>query len=725
MNFINKLKSLFFNETQVGIINLGDIIQIPGRDYYKDDIEKINSIDSYKEQYLQLLSQKRTITTRELKFDNLQEDMIMNVDLLLHSIITDEHFLNLASEELMIQMAKLKMYLLEINKMEVETITRLIALKELEKGKGVPRRNKNCLTDEINNLSNSLVIFLGQKTAIQKEIDAYLRTISINNSEKDYDILFKRWENLWFISSSILEPSAVNRIDDLITKIAIVERWLEIYAYKNKNEIKMLDSQLEELNNIEKTKDNKKDLLEKISYLEQRYLLFYEYGRNVIYEEQIQNLYKVKFDILTCDIDFLRESPIHKDDYGFSYYQDIIFSKIERILKGENASVKVSFQDDVIKAIEIIIDALKNADGEFDYELILKNKYMLNLVISFDEKFGFEEMLSNNTLYPLISYKNMNFFEDILYRNTGGIEWSYSIPLKSALSILPKELIPDNEYADEKIYIAIYKLYEISKKYENQNFYDLPSGIVTIDASKVYDKIVLKIMQESDNKILMFPDTLKSIEGNLFTGHHQNLSLNDGLEMIGLHAFKYYQGNSIVIPSSVRKISNDSFAGKEKYAYIEFDNYENSLLLKDKEALKEFLRYFFYKRGKQQLVGFDMNKEVSYPKESEIDQQVYTALKRAEYSYKITTFPRFHQLFFRSISNNMDNNITIDENELYFSYYDPNWKNIISSIEELERTFVTSEEVDAIIDRIYELIEQKKNKNIKTKLLNFQKKMNI
>ena len=53
MNFINKLKSLFFNETQVGIINLGDIIQIPGRDYYNGDIEKINLIDSYKDFYPQ------------------------------------------------------------------------------------------------------------------------------------------------------------------------------------------------------------------------------------------------------------------------------------------------------------------------------------------------------------------------------------------------------------------------------------------------------------------------------------------------------------------------------------------------------------------------------------------------------------------------------------------------------------------------------------------------
>ncbi len=705
MNFINKLKSLFFNEVEVGIINLGDIIQIPGRDYYKDDIEKINLIDSYKEQYLQLLSQKRTITTRELKFDNLQEDMIMNVDLLLHSIITDEHFLNLASEELMIQMTKLKIYLLEINKMEVETITRLIALKELEKGKRVPRRNKNCLTDEINNLSNSLVIFLEQKTAIQKEIDAHLRTISINNSGKDYDILLKRWERLCFISSSILELSTVNRIDDLITKIAIVERWLEIYAYKNKNEIKILDSQLEELNNIEKTKDNKNDLLHKINSLEQKYLLFYEYGRNVVSDEQIKNLYKVKFNILTCDIDFLRESPIREDDYGYEYYKDIIFNKLQNIILGKNNYFNNTFSNDMRQALSIIREYYKGDWGGYDGDYVLYKKYMLNLLLSFDKEDGFKKMLSNNILLAnLTDNDERNEFENI-FSNISGIEWDYLVPLVSLLSIID----------DFSCNHPINRLYQLMKKSEiNTTYYKLPEGIISIDSDILSSRVSKYIRREiKDKKELVMPSTLKSISGNLFNSEFQKLSLNDGLEMIGLHAFKYYQGNSIVIPSSVRKISYDSFAGKEKYAYIEFDNYENSLLLKDKEALKEFLRYFFYKRGKQQLVGFDMNKEVSYPKESEIDQQVYNALKRAEYSYKITTFPRFHQLFFRSISNNMDNNITIDENELYFSYYDPNWKNIISTTEELERTFVTSEEVDAIIDRIYELIEQKKKEHIK------------
>ena len=61
MNIIDRLKKWFFNEEKVGIINIGDIIQIPGRDYYKDDLAKLNQIDIYKEEYLNILSKRKCL----------------------------------------------------------------------------------------------------------------------------------------------------------------------------------------------------------------------------------------------------------------------------------------------------------------------------------------------------------------------------------------------------------------------------------------------------------------------------------------------------------------------------------------------------------------------------------------------------------------------------------------------------------------------------------------
>mgnify|MGYP007056183873 CR=1 FL=1 len=51
MNIIDRFKKWFFKEENVGIINIGDIIQIPGREYFKDDLAKLNQIDIYKEEY--------------------------------------------------------------------------------------------------------------------------------------------------------------------------------------------------------------------------------------------------------------------------------------------------------------------------------------------------------------------------------------------------------------------------------------------------------------------------------------------------------------------------------------------------------------------------------------------------------------------------------------------------------------------------------------------------
>ena len=58
MNIIDRFKKWFFQEEKIGLINIGDIIQIPGREYFKDDLAKLTQIDLYKEQYLNKLSKK-------------------------------------------------------------------------------------------------------------------------------------------------------------------------------------------------------------------------------------------------------------------------------------------------------------------------------------------------------------------------------------------------------------------------------------------------------------------------------------------------------------------------------------------------------------------------------------------------------------------------------------------------------------------------------------------
>lgn len=107
MNLIKWIKKKIFKEQEVGIINIGDIINIPGRDFYKDDESKIKLIDNYKDKYLEQLSIKKVITTLDLDSTNLKIDMVMIIDIILHSLINIDSIISLTQEELLIQKKKL------------------------------------------------------------------------------------------------------------------------------------------------------------------------------------------------------------------------------------------------------------------------------------------------------------------------------------------------------------------------------------------------------------------------------------------------------------------------------------------------------------------------------------------------------------------------------------------------------------------------------------------
>ena len=191
MGFINKIKSFFFNEQEIGIINIGDLMQIPGRDYFKDNNCALALIDKYKEEYYNILKVKRTIYSKDLSLDDLQSEMLMNIDLVLsivgkHGSLYDE--IKKTKLKNMIDIIKLRLYLNTIEEMEKETIIRLIDLKELEKGRKVPHTNRNALKEEINILTTNLIIFINQKKAINIETNTYLANIVIDdNGNEDID----------------------------------------------------------------------------------------------------------------------------------------------------------------------------------------------------------------------------------------------------------------------------------------------------------------------------------------------------------------------------------------------------------------------------------------------------------------------------------------------------------------------------------------------------------
>ena len=345
------LKRLFKKQKyNIGVIRFGDNIVIPGRDYFKDE-KDIELLEEYKKHYIEELSKRKVTTTLNFNSDKLKQDMNMNVDLILRILMDNEDFYLLAPEELMIQSAKLKMYYEEISALEKETILRLVSLKEIEKGKRIPRYNKMALEEEINQLSIILEMYSYRKTAINIELNNYFGVLSTKDlSKEDTGVLDKRLKKLLFITEGIVDREEIDKYEDIKTKIAVLERECERYAYMNKEE-------------AEKIKESN-DLSD-----ENKILLFYEYGKNCFDESFVKSFYIYKFNMLTCYINNkFTDSPINKDDYGLSYYEYIISNEIQTMQSSFYFSHLVGDEIDIKSLLEDARRYLKNDYGEFDYK---------------------------------------------------------------------------------------------------------------------------------------------------------------------------------------------------------------------------------------------------------------------------------------------------------------------------------------------------------------------
>lgn len=257
-------------------------------------------LENYKKHYFELLKSKSVVMTPYFNSSNLKDQMNMYIDLLLRLLMENDKFYLYASEELLVQIAKLKMYYNDMIVLKNDIILRLVALKEIKKEKRIPRHNKIALDEEINSLSVILEMFLYREAGINIEVQNYYDVLKSKDlSDYDYSLLNKRLNKLLFISKGIINEN--NLFDDIKLNVAFLEKECEIYAYKHKEEaLKIKESfKLED---------------------EGKILLFYEYGKDIFDYDFIKKFYLFKFNRLVDDINNSSfDSPIKEDDYGFSF----------------------------------------------------------------------------------------------------------------------------------------------------------------------------------------------------------------------------------------------------------------------------------------------------------------------------------------------------------------------------------------------------------------------
>lgn len=364
-----------------------------------------------------------------------------------------------------------------------------------------------------------------------------------------------------------IKAGEINEEESIIVqKLARIQRKLDIYAYTHRNDIAKLEEQVKELERIEKTRENRERLLKEIKDIQTRYKIFGRY----IKDDDLEKLYKVKFDILTIDINRQEESPLKgiSNEKELKFYERIIEEKIEQILQGTNPQLKEAFgQEQLRNAVRMISRILKDNERTFEVKKILQDRTLLDLILAFEQENGMES----------VSLDKQNVGDE-LYEDI--FEWKAQIPLKSIFELRQLEESPITDKDD--IYLRLYKMY-----YDNCNKNDdinksriiyysrwrrinkIPDGIIRLKSydswseKHRYGRLVDKLRNDSDKIIL--PDTLKSIGEMVFKNcfYLYEVEFNEGLEEIDDEAF--YECRSlgeyvpIKLPSTLKKIGNKSF----------------------------------------------------------------------------------------------------------------------------------------------------------------------
>ena len=573
MNIIKYLKDLFNKEDNAYLINGYASFAIPKRDILNK--KQIEILTTAKEEYLGLLK-NNIFTSLDLEIDDINNKREMYTKLLLNNMMSETKNNKVLS-------IKLKSYESDLIYLRETLLIRLIALSEIVNQNRLKKRTRDAIISEIGKIQLSLVTIDSQIVSIHNEIEAYLtypqQGLDLDKKVQELEDLNKRRYTLENLSKDIVKKCELSSKE---AYIAYLERSLEIYCYKNKEEVSSLKDELDSLRCSEINSDNINLLKERINSLEKKYKIYYEFDRNTITKEDMYSLYETKFYMRAYDYSFRNCDDLEKE-----VYLDIISKKTNTLLNGNSPYIlHLVENEDKDKAIKLIqlINIFLREKGQYDFEKILNNKYKLSILLSLDYEKGLDDFFENTIIdlnndsvlnkYDITSqYAMPNVGRDL----KGYLFYDTKLSLSSIIKIFSFDTFNGiSIYTSKDLLNYLKNIYDCINS--PGDVYVMPEGIVygTISSS-LYDKL-------KKYKTIIMPKSLKSIEfevDNSSTPNYCDLVLQEGTEslMFDYPDFSYYStkfGN-VTIPSTLKEIDENI----SRYVNnLIFEDYKNSEILK-------------------------------------------------------------------------------------------------------------------------------------------------
>ena len=614
----NRVRGVFnsintVNGHETTLRRLSDYLKIPRQSFFQTDEEIYNKIEDYKIKYIQKLRKPKTRFSWDLGNDDINNRRQMLVDLIRKNFIDEMEAVNEEEDPIKktVMLQKFELYLRDIKMIYTDTISRLVALTEIKEGGNLNRKKNEVVSNEIENLSISLISLKNQIEAIMYETKAYqdmikimkINTIkeraeNINKATNNYNEQVKSTDDKKSIDFTSLDIKDLYKnlaekvktyintqsIDDLdvsyYTKMAMLEKRLEEYFYTHPEHINGIINEFYEvvsdasyyfvfpyhLNEYKSIKsDPQINLTKRIMSIQEQLKIYEKYGRAIepkFKEDYYRNKIKIIIydNMVNTDTDIFNEY----DEVARTIYIDEVEKRVDNIMRG-----KARFFLDKEKnkeAIKSIKNLFINSIGNLDAEAILTNNYLLSLLFALNERESgyyvefLNEWFESNVFKEGFVGERIN---DKYFDEVPGIIYNSGLPIRTICDVLSAQTdfrkdTSENARAISSL-VDFYLLINsqlLLRKY-NDSIYRVPEGIVQMGKhlGGLKNDYLDKLKEETEHEHVKMPSSLWSFYGNsAINDNVKCLEFSNGTKEIN---FDCYRIMNIIIPPSVKDLKID------------------------------------------------------------------------------------------------------------------------------------------------------------------------